>query len=199
MSITEKLVAIQSELKAPKDQKAQKYRYRNIEDVNEAVKPLAAAQGCAVVYTDRYENGACVSTCTLTDGSESASAEGFAIVNAKPANMSVEQACGAASSYARKYAACGLFAIDDSKLDPDRTADKAPESRSKAASPANPAEDAYQSARRRLANVCGRYASAMGVDAKTIMDGVMQRSDYAANAKNPAWLGMVADEFEAAL
>ena len=33
--------------------------------------------------------------------------------------MSSEQCTGSASSYARKYALCGLFAIDDSKGDPD--------------------------------------------------------------------------------
>ena len=47
-------------------------------------------------------------------------ADGVAYVNRQPKNMSVEQASGAASSYARKYAACGLFAIDSSENDPDR-------------------------------------------------------------------------------
>lgn len=124
MSIVKALSAIQSGLKAPKDQKANRYRYRNIEDINEAVKPLAAAQGCAVVYTDKMEftEGyvTCVSTCTLTGEQGSMSASGFAIVNVDNKNMSIEQSCGAASSYARKYAACGLFAIDDSADDPDR-------------------------------------------------------------------------------
>ncbi|MBR3690608.1 MAG: ERF family protein [Eggerthellaceae bacterium] len=124
MSIVKALSAIQSGLKAPKDQKANRYRYRNIEDINEAVKPLAAAQGCAVVYTDQMEftEGyvTCVSTCTLTGEQGSMSASGFAIVNVDNKNMSIEQSCGSASSYARKYAACGLFAIDDSADDPDR-------------------------------------------------------------------------------
>lgn len=124
MSIVKALIAIQSGLKAPKDQKANRYRYRNIEDINEAVKPLAAAQGCAVVYTDQMEftEGyvTCVSTCTLTGEQGSMSASGFAIVNVDNKNMSIEQSCGSASSYARKYAACGLFAIDDSADDPDR-------------------------------------------------------------------------------
>lgn len=124
MSIVKALSAIQSGLKAPKDQKTNRYRYRNIEDINEAVKPLAAAQGCAVVYTDKMEftEGyvTCVSTCTLTGEQGSMSASGFAIVNVDNKNMSIEQSCGSASSYARKYAACGLFAIDDSADDPDR-------------------------------------------------------------------------------
>ena len=124
MSIVKALSAIQNGLKAPKDQKANRYRYRNIEDINEAVKPLAAAQGCAVVYTDKmdFTEGyvTCVSTCTITGEQGSMSASGFAIVNVENKNMSIEQSCGSASSYARKYAACGLFAIDDSADDPDR-------------------------------------------------------------------------------
>ncbi len=121
MSIIEALVAIQGELKAPKDQKTSRYRYRNIEDINEAVKPLAAKQGCAVTYTDAFHDGVCVSTCTLLGSDGSISADGCAYVNTDPSNMSVEQASGAASSYARKYAACGLFAIDSSENDPDKT------------------------------------------------------------------------------
>ena len=118
--IIEALVAIQSQLKSPKDQNAGRYRYRNIEAINEAVKPLAAAHGCAVIYKDSFDGDVCVSTCVLTDGEHEVYAHGFAIVNKEPKGMSVEQSCGAASSYARKYAACGLFAIDSSEMDPDR-------------------------------------------------------------------------------
>ena len=130
--VLEALVAIQEELKAPKDQNAGRYRYRNIEDINEAVKPLAAKHGCAVVYTDSFDDGACVSTCKLLgpddeNGILEISAQGVAYVNRQPKNMSVEQASGAASSYARKYAACGLFAIDSSENDPDRTAARKPQ------------------------------------------------------------------------
>ena len=119
--VLDALIAIQTGLKAPKDQSAGRYRYRNIEDVNEAVKPLASAHGCAVVYSDRFADGACISTCTLMGEDGEISADGVAYVDRQPKHMSIEQASGAASSYARKYAACGLFAIDSSKDDPDRT------------------------------------------------------------------------------
>ena len=119
--VLDALIAIQTGLKAPKDQSAGRYRYRNIEDVNEAVKPLASAHGCAVVYSDRVADGACISTCTLMGEDGEISADGVAYVDRAPKHMSIEQASGAASSYARKYAACGLFAIDSSKDDPDRT------------------------------------------------------------------------------
>ena len=117
------LIRIQSKLKAPKDQQSKSYNYRNIEDINEAVKPLAAEEGCAVVYDDSLE---CIegrlymlSTCTLIGDMGSMKATGLALITANPKFMSVEQGTGAASSYARKYAACGLFAIDSSENDPD--------------------------------------------------------------------------------
>ena len=119
-TVLEALVGIQSELKAPKDQNAGRYRYRNIEDINEAVKPLAASRGCAGVYSDEFtDDGKCISTCTLMGSDGQISANGVAYIQRAPKNMSVEQASGAASTYARKYAACGLFAIDNSMDDPD--------------------------------------------------------------------------------
>ena len=189
--IIPKLCAIQSALKSPKDQKAQKYRYRNIEAVNEAVKPLAAAQGCAVIYSDTLEvvegQTVCTATCTLTDGDESVSAQAFALVNTRPQNMSIEQACGAASSYARKYSACGLFAIDDSRDDPDARAPKpdAPDG----------TDGRLADAKRSLAEACRCYAERYGLDPDEVMRGVSDRADYAEGRNDPAWFLAVADEF----
>lgn len=189
--IIPKLCAIQSALKSPKDQKAQKYRYRNIEAVNEAVKPLAAAQGCAVTYADNLEvvdgHVVCTSTCTITDGEDRYSSQAFALVNTKPTNMSVEQACGAASSYARKYAACGLFAIDDSRDDPDARAPKhdAPDGM----------DGRLADAKRSLAEACRGYAERYGLDPDEVMRGVSDRADYAEGRSDPAWFLAVADEF----
>lgn len=121
--ITSKLSRIQSRLKAPKDQKSNNYNYRNIEDINEAVKPLAAEEGCAVVYSDTIVSVdgrlAMLSECRLCDDADAVSATGLALLTLNPKFMSIEQQTGAASSYARKYAACGLFAIDSSADDPD--------------------------------------------------------------------------------
>lgn len=57
-------------------------------------------------------------TATIGDGNESASATGWAEIDSHE-GMSREQCLGAASSYARKYALCGLLGIDDSSDDPD--------------------------------------------------------------------------------
>ena len=99
-NIAGKLAEIQLKLKSPKDQSANRYRYRNIEDINEALKPLAGALGCAVRYTDEcMEVGGRLvvkSRCELWDGSDAAFAEAWAIVD-EGKGMSPGQACGAAS------------------------------------------------------------------------------------------------------
>ena len=189
--IVAKLVAIQGELKSPKDQNAGRYRYRNIEDINEAVKPIAAAQGCAVRYSDTMdvEGGiaVCRSICELNDGEGFITASAFAVVNTEPKGMSVEQACGAASSYARKYAACGLFAIDSSENDPDRTQPKAEKAEPKAR------EGSRDAAARRLWEACVRYAERHGRDPNEVAEGVKARGDYRDTA---AFLNLAADEMD---
>lgn len=193
MSVVKALSAIQGGLKAPKDQKANRYRYRNIEDINEAVKPLAAEHGCAVVYTDHMEfvEGfvTCVSTCTLLHESGTLSAQGFAIVNVENKNMSVEQSCGSASSYARKYAACGLFAIDDSADDPDKVNAEKP----KGGKPNGNAE--RNAAVTRLYSVLGAYADRSGADIEALKQGIKKRPDFKDAAE---FYNRVADEFESA-
>lgn len=57
-------------------------------------------------------------TAKISDGAESLTATGWAEIESHE-GMSKEQCLGAASSYARKYALCGLFGIDDSSNDPD--------------------------------------------------------------------------------
>lgn len=192
-SIIEALSDIQSRLKSPKDQNAGRYRYRNIEDINEAVKPLAKEHGCAVVYTDRCEcnpHPLCVSTCTLTNGAESISADGFACVNVSPKGMSLEQACGSASSYARKYAACGLFAIDSSEKDPDRVNATIPE-------PDTASVDSASSelviAKKRLWDALVRWAELNGVDPKAESDEIKNNPDY---RPTRAYLNKIAQQYE---
>lgn len=186
--VLEALVAIQSELKAPKTESAGRYRYRNIEDINEAVKPLAAAHGCAVVYTDEFIDGACVSTCRLIAEDGEITADGVAYVNRQPKNMSVEQASGAASSYARKYAACGLFAIDSSENDPDRTNAKPPQGKN--------APSDLDAAKKRLMAAIDRWAELNGMDAAGAKGGISKRQGYEQNMNNPEWFIAVAEEFE---
>jgi len=114
-----KLNTIQQKLKAPKGQTNNfgKYKYRSCEDILEAVKPLLGE--CSLVVSDDIEvRGDRVyvkATATLHDGDNAMSACGYAREPQSKKGMDESQITGAASSYARKYALNGLFAIDDTK------------------------------------------------------------------------------------
>lgn len=120
------LSIIQQRLKAPKDQNNSygNYKYRKASDILEAVKPLLAEANLSILLDDEVQvmegKAFLIATATLVaeDGSKIASTRAFAQMDAHK-GMSAEQATGAASSYARKYALCGLLAIDDSTDDPD--------------------------------------------------------------------------------
>ena len=119
------LVRIQKELKAPKDKFNifGKYNYRSCEGILEAVKPLL--NGCVLLLSDEVKQvgqmNYVVATAKLieVDGSEIL-VTAFAREAIEKKGMDDAQITGAASSYARKYALNGLFAIDDTQ-DPDAT------------------------------------------------------------------------------
>ena len=120
-NITQKLIKVQSELKAPKGQKKTfgNYNYRSAEDILEAVKPLLSEQGLLMTITDiieqigeRYYIQAKV---ILTDGEDTVEVTGYARESLNKKGMDDSQITGTASSYARKYAMNGLFLIDDTK------------------------------------------------------------------------------------
>jgi len=128
MNINEKLLIIQSKLKAPKSQYNSfgKYAYRNAEDILEAVKPLLLETKTVldisddvVMVGDRYYIKARV-TLSDTESTDLYSVQAFAREEESKKGMDGSQVTGAASSYARKYALNGLFAIDDTK-DSDST------------------------------------------------------------------------------
>lgn len=117
----EALIRIQSELKAPKSQYNSfgKYSYRNAEDILEAVKPLLSKYNATMYITDEVvEVGSRIyvkATVTLSDGKETITASAYAREPETRKGMDDSQITGATSSYARKYALNGLFAIDDTK------------------------------------------------------------------------------------
>lgn len=126
-----KLQKIQQELSAPKNQKNSfgNYNYRSCEDILQAVKPLLNDTGTVLNLMDEMvEVGGRVyvkATVTLLEsetGRAIASAVAFAREEESKKGMDASQVTGAASSYARKYALSGLFAIDDNK-DSDATND----------------------------------------------------------------------------
>jgi len=120
--ITEKLLQIQQKLKAPKGQRNSfgNYNYRSAEDILEAVKPLLYEQECVLTLTDdivlvgdRYYIKATAKITDIQGGSIETSAIAREAITKK--GMDDSQITGTASSYARKYALNGLFAIDDTK------------------------------------------------------------------------------------
>ena len=127
-NIRQKLQGIQSSLKAPKGQtnKFGGYRYQSAEDILEALKPLLGEWGCSlVIQDDMVEVGGRVyvkASANLIDNETESvlSTSAFAREAEAKKGMDDAQITGSDSSYARKYALNGLFAIDDTK-DPDAT------------------------------------------------------------------------------
>lgn len=121
MEFIEKIVAIQSELKAPKGQYNSfgKYNYRSCEDILEGVKPLLAKHGLVLTIQDSIDligdRFYVKATATITDGKDEISTSAYARESLDKKGMDASQVTGATSSYARKYALNGLLAIDDTK------------------------------------------------------------------------------------
>lgn len=118
------LQIIQTVLVAKKNQFNQfgKYNYRNTEDILEALKPLQKEHNCIVTLTDDMvmlgDRFYAKATATITNSlGVSVSATGWARESLTKKGMDESQITGTASSYARKYALNGLFAIDDTKDD----------------------------------------------------------------------------------
>lgn len=121
------LITIQSELKAPKTQvnRFGGYKYRKAEDILEAVKPFLAKQKCTLIISDdivMIGNRIYVkATATIkNEKGECETTTGWAREEETKKGMDGSQITGASSSYARKYALNGLFAIDDN-ADSDTT------------------------------------------------------------------------------
>ena len=123
MGINEKLMRIQTQIKAPKNlyNSFGKYNYRNAESICEAVKPFLEKENVSLILVDdmvaignRYYLKA---TARLFDNenNESIEVSAFAREPEQKKGMDESQITGTASSYARKYALNGLFLLDDTK------------------------------------------------------------------------------------
>ena len=150
MNVYEKLMTVQTKLRAPKGQYNSfgKYSYRSCEDILEALKPLLAEVGAIINITDdikvignnfetmevedkktgeksvrlvgrRFYIEATAMFIDVETG-DSIVARALAREDETKKGMDLAQVTGSVSSYARKYALNGLFAIDDNK-DSDAT------------------------------------------------------------------------------
>lgn len=123
MGVYEKLMHVQSGLKAPKSQfnKFGNYYYRNCEDIQEAAKPLMREVKAALIVGDelvqmdnRFYIKATASFIDCETG-EKVCNSAYAREELEKKGMDASQVTGSSSSYARKYALNGLFCIDDVK------------------------------------------------------------------------------------
>ena len=126
MTLKEKLMKIQVEMKAPKNLKNSfgNYNYRNAEGILEALKPYEKKYKVTTTISDEVVEVSsrvyvkAIATIRDIESDEEYSVVAFAREAETKKGMDDAQVTGATSSYARKYALNGLFLLDDSK-DPD--------------------------------------------------------------------------------
>lgn len=128
MNIHEKLLKVQTELKAPKNKHNSYggYNYRSCEDILESVKPLLKEVKATVILQDSItEHSGRIYVMAMAYFVDVEHPEvpqicvtAYAREPLEKKKMDESQITGTASSYARKYALNGLFLIDDVK-DPD--------------------------------------------------------------------------------
>lgn len=124
MTVYKKLIEVQKELKAPKNQRNTfgNYNYRSCEDILEALKPVLSEHGATVFISDKpvvkenlFSYIEATATFVDTESGDSVSVTAYAREAEMKKGMDVSQITGSASSYARKYALNGLFLIDDTR------------------------------------------------------------------------------------
>lgn len=124
MNVYEKLMSVQAELKAPKGQYNSfgKYKYRSCEDILESLKPVLNKFKLTIMISDdvvevnaRNYIKATVTLINIEKPDEQVQVTALAREEESKKGMDGSQITGASSSYARKYALNGMFAIDDTK------------------------------------------------------------------------------------
>ena len=199
-----KLADVQQALKVPKDQlnKFGGYKYRTCGAILEAAKPhmtdaTVTLSDEIVQVGDRFYIKA---TATFR-GEDEASVTAWAREPLSKKGMDEPQITGTASTYARKVALGGLFAIDDSADDPDATNDHgkgqkpAPTQASihPTAQATTQGDGDIQAARDRLTAAIEAYCARYGADVKKAKEGIAKRPDYNQSAE---FYNKAAAEFE---
>jgi hypothetical protein len=114
------LSSLQRTVKVPKNQRNSfgNYNYRSCEDIVEAIKPLLPKEALLILNDEIVQIGDrfyVKATASLFYKEKQISATAYARESLTKKGMDESQITGATSSYARKYALNGLFAIDDTK------------------------------------------------------------------------------------
>lgn len=205
--LRQKLVKIQSKLKAPKNQYNSfgKYKYRNCEDILEAVKPLLEELDLSLTLTDDIvvmDNGRTYvkAKAALYDGECEVFTYAYAREPESKKGMDESQVTGASSSYARKYALNGLFLIDDQKDadNMDNTANGATKAqKSKAKAPAKTvATKVNEGVKQQALDALSRYCELNNADKKALWEGIKKRPNFADTTE--FWTGIY-NEFNKAV
>ena len=123
--VLETLLQIQQKFRAVKDQRNDfgGFNYRNVEVMLTELKPILAEYDAVITFCDEIieRGGRCYveSTATLHTADGEVSCKASAREQETKKGMDAAQITGACSTYARKYALCGLLAVDDGSKDPD--------------------------------------------------------------------------------
>lgn len=199
------LIDIQNRLNVPKNRNNDfgHYKYRSAEDILAAVKPLLKENGCVLLLSDEIvERGAAYTyntqgkngtasyqgtriyveaTATLINSTgEKITVKGLAREDIAKAGMDLAQVTGSASSYARKYALNGLFAIDDT-ADADVLNTNPQYTRPQGQAPFPPPQNAQQAAQQlSQAELFQAYAKPAIEQAQTKEELVRIFNDYQA-------------------
>ncbi len=115
------LIEIQKKLHVPKDQKGHKYVYRKVDDILSSIKKVAPENVFVILSDEVVHIGGfnyMKSTATIYNGNENFKASALAKEGNLP-GQSDPQISGSCSTYARKKALEGLFALDNDDSDPD--------------------------------------------------------------------------------
>ena len=188
ISLIEKLVKAQTEIKAPKNQwnAFGKYKYRNAEDIQESAKPILADLGLALTLSDTVvqvgERYYVQSSASVSDGIGELRVTAFAREDENRKGMTESQVTGCASSYARKYALGGLFLLDDTKDDDSEQqttqATPKPAVQKPTTTPQQENLEALLRIEKQFAKTLQRWCELNGSDFKRMGAGVKSRPDF---------------------
>lgn len=123
--IMKTLADIQFAFRSVKDQRNDfgGFNYRNIEVMLSDLKPILAEKKCCILFDDSIieRAGRCYveAKATLITPEGEISCKASAREQDTKKGMDAAQITGSCSTYARKYALCGLLAVDDGSKDPD--------------------------------------------------------------------------------
>lgn len=183
MNLTTKLMHIQTELKAPKNlyNSFGKYKYRNAEGIQEALKPLEKEYKVTTILKDEIVDVSgriyvkAIATIMDCESDDFIGTTAFAREADAKKGMDEAQVTGATSSYARKYALNALFLLDDTK-DVDTEEYQSQKKESKPATAPAPKESKPQpaqatapaSADRNIRQELVNYCNELGIDPREV-------------------------------